>query len=105
VEGKTWKLELRDLGSYYRLRRKLSSDAYVRWIERAVERILGEDFEFVELQTGERDPLDRLLLLKLSQDLPIGTLPQVELIRVIPKTNGYDSFPIDGAVSKDGERG
>ena len=58
VEGKTWKLELRDLGSYYRLRWKLSSDIRARRLERTVERILGEDFEFVELQTGERDSLE-----------------------------------------------
>jgi len=58
VEEKTWKLELRDLGSYYRLRRKLTSDACVRRLERTVERILGQDFEFVELETGKRYSLE-----------------------------------------------
>jgi hypothetical protein len=71
--------KLGDLGRCYG-RRNLTLNACVRRLERTLEGILGEDFKLVQVQRGERDSLDGVLVLKLGHDLPIRPLPQTELI-------------------------
>jgi hypothetical protein len=104
-----WKEKLgnENLGDLSRCygRRKLTSDAYVRRLESTLEGILGQDFKLVQLQRGKRDSFDGILVLKLGHGLPIGPLPQAELIYAISKTNGHTSLLIDGAPSEDGEGG
>lgn len=58
----------------------------------------------MELQRREGDSLNGILVLELSQDLPITALPQSKLIALVPKTNGRQLFLIDGAASKNGTR-
>src|SRR5579885_1641687 len=69
-------------------------------LKSAVQRILRQDFEFQELQSGECDFLRRTLVLELGNNLAVISLSQTEVIGVVPKANGYSLLLIDGATGK-----
>src|SRR5579883_2991606 len=70
----------------------------------AVQCILRQDFELQELQGRECDLLRRTLVLELGNNLTVGSLPQTEVIGIVPKADGYSLLLIDGAAGKYRER-
>src|SRR5207237_10717089 len=85
------------LGRRYAFRRQMTSDRDGDRFKRPVQRVLRQDFKLHELQSREHNLLRRTLMVKLSDDLPVATLSETQLICRVAVDNRGGAFLIDSA--------